>query len=156
MSNSMEQSPSWEADSHSISQEIPFLLWNTKVHSSVNKSPPLVLIMSQIHPVHNFPTYFRKIHCNIILPSTPRSSQWSFPSGFPTNILYASYLLTYSSLHGAGYYLKSWLSLSLSKNVPLSYGTRRFITVFTKARHWTLSRARRIQFAPSIPISLRS
>jgi len=23
--------------------------------------------------------------------------------------------------HGAGYYLKSWLSLSLSKNIPLSY-----------------------------------
>jgi hypothetical protein len=27
----------------------------------------------------------------------------------------------------------------LVKNIPLSYGTRRFITVFTKARHWTLS-----------------
>jgi hypothetical protein len=25
------------------------------------------------------------------------------------------------------------------KNILLSYGTRRFITVFTKARHWTLS-----------------
>jgi hypothetical protein len=36
------------------------------------------------------------------------------------------------------------------------YGTRRFITVFTKTRHWTLSWASRIQFAPSIPISLRS
>jgi hypothetical protein len=47
------------------------------------------------------------------------------------------YLLTHSlthSLHGAGYYLKSWLSLNLSKNILLSYGTRRFITVFTKAR----------------------
>jgi hypothetical protein len=28
--------------------------------------------------------------------------------------------------------------------------------VFTKASHWTLSWATRIQFAPSIPISLRS
>jgi hypothetical protein len=27
----------------------------------------------------------------------------------------------------------------LVKNIPLSYGTGRFITVFTKARHWTLS-----------------
>jgi hypothetical protein len=27
----------------------------------------------------------------------------------------------------------------LSKNIPLSYGTQKFITVFTKARHWTLS-----------------
>jgi hypothetical protein len=63
-----------------------------------------------------------------------------------------SYLLTYS-LHGAGYYLKNWLLLSSSKNIPLSYETRRFITVFTKARHWTLSWASRIHFAPSIPIS---
>jgi hypothetical protein len=36
------------------------------------------------------------------------------------------------------------------------YGTRRFITVFTKARHWTLYWASRFQFAPSIHISLRS
>jgi hypothetical protein len=66
-----------------------------------------------------------------------------------------TYFLTYL-FHGAGQYLKSWLSLSLSKHILLSYGTRRFITVFTKARHWTLSWARWIQFAPSIPISLRS
>jgi hypothetical protein len=36
------------------------------------------------------------------------------------------------------------------------YETRRFINVFTKARHWTLSWASWIQCAPSIPISLRS
>jgi hypothetical protein len=38
----------------------------------------------------------------------------------------------------------------------LLYVTRRFITVLTKARHWTLSWANRIQFAPSSHISLRS
>jgi hypothetical protein len=58
-------------------------------------------------------------------------------------------------LHGAGHYLKSWLSLSLSKNI-LFYRSRRFITVFTKTHHWTLSRASRIQFAPSIPVSLKN
>jgi hypothetical protein len=52
--------------------------------------------------------------------------------------------------------LKSWLLLSSSKSIPFSYGTRRLITVFTKARHWTLSWASRIQFAPSIPTSPRS
>jgi hypothetical protein len=41
------------------------------------------------------------------------------------------------------------------KNI-LTYGTIRFIVVFTQARHWTLSWASWIQFAPSIPISLRS
>jgi hypothetical protein len=68
-------------------------------------------------------------------------------------------ILTYSlthSLHGAGYYLKSWFSLSLSNNILLSYGYRRFITVFTQARHWTLSRPNWIQFVPLITVSLRS
>jgi hypothetical protein len=41
------------------------------------------------------------------------------------------------------------------KNILLSYGTQRFITVFTKSHHRTLSWASRIQFVPSIPISLR-
>jgi hypothetical protein len=36
------------------------------------------------------------------------------------------------------------------------YRTRRLITVFTKVHHWTLSWASRIQYVPSIPISLRS
>jgi len=35
-------------------------------------------------------------------------------------------------------------------------GTRRFITVLMKTCHWILSWASQIQFAPSIPISLRS
>jgi hypothetical protein len=34
----MEQSPSWEADSQSASQEIPCLLWNPKVHDCVHNS----------------------------------------------------------------------------------------------------------------------
>jgi hypothetical protein len=39
LTNSMEQSPSWEANSHSASQEIPSLLRNQKVHYRVDKSP---------------------------------------------------------------------------------------------------------------------
>jgi hypothetical protein len=30
-----------------------------------------------MHPVHISPSYFSKIHSNIILPSKPRSSNWS-------------------------------------------------------------------------------
>jgi hypothetical protein len=44
----------------------------------------------------------------------------------------------------------------LVKKVPAFHGTRRFITVFTRARHLFISWVRRIQFTPSNPISLRS
>jgi hypothetical protein len=36
------------------------------------------------------------------------------------------------------------------------FGTRRFITVFTRALHWSLPWARSIQSMPPHPISLRS
>jgi len=76
----MEQSPSWEADSHLASQKIPHLLWNPKVHYRVHNSPSMVPILSQMHPVHTFPPYFPKICYIIILPSMPRSFKWSVPS----------------------------------------------------------------------------
>jgi hypothetical protein len=42
------------------------------------------------------------------------------------------------------------------KNSPTFYGTWRFVTVFTKALHWSLSWARWIQSIPPHHISLRS
>ena len=71
----MEQSPSWEANTSSTSQEIHGFLRNPKVHSLVQKSPSPVPILSQINPFH-VPSHFLNIHFNIILPSTPRSSKW--------------------------------------------------------------------------------
>jgi hypothetical protein len=71
---------------------------------------------------------------------------------------YTTYLLTYSlthSLHGTEYYLKSCHS-TFKKISYFPYLTRRIITVFTKAHHWTLSWTSRIHFAPSIPVSLKS
>jgi len=47
-------------------------------------------------------------------------------------------------------------SHSACQSACFLYGTRRFITVLTKSLHWSLSWASRIQFASSIPISLRS
>jgi len=43
----MEQSPSWEADSHSASQKIAQRLWNSKVYFRVHKSPTLVSVLSK-------------------------------------------------------------------------------------------------------------
>jgi hypothetical protein len=74
----MDKSPTWEADSHSASQEIPRLLWNPKVHYRVHKSQQLVPVLCEMHPVHNFSPYVLQIYSNIILPFTPSSSQVSF------------------------------------------------------------------------------
>jgi hypothetical protein len=71
---SIEQSPSWEANQFSASQEIPHILWNSNVHFPIHKSPPNVTILSQINPVHA-PSQLLKIHFNIILPSKPESSK---------------------------------------------------------------------------------
>jgi hypothetical protein len=47
-------------------------------------------------------------------------------------------------------------NVRLLKNFPAFYGTRRFITVFTRALHWSLFWARSIQPLPLYPVSQRS
>jgi len=66
---------SFLTNSVKLSQEIPRPLWNPKVYYRVHKSLPLHCILSQMNPVHTLPSYFFRIHPNIILPFTPRSSK---------------------------------------------------------------------------------
>jgi hypothetical protein len=67
-----------------------------------------------------------------------------------------------SSINIQNTYLRSWDLLEKLpivqplKNFPAFYVTRRFVTVFTRAVHWSLSWARSIESIPSHPISLRS
>jgi hypothetical protein len=90
----MEQC-SWEANSHSASQEISCLLWKLKVHYRVHNSPLLAPILSQMNPAHTFPYYVPKIHSNVIFPSTPTSSEWCLPFSFSNqNIVLISHLVS--------------------------------------------------------------
>ena len=79
--HSVEQSP-WEANWFSASQEIPRLLWNSKIHYRTHKCPPTFPVLGQINPVHVPQSHFLDIDLNIILPFMLGSSKWSLSLRF--------------------------------------------------------------------------
>jgi hypothetical protein len=95
LTDSVEQSPSWEASRLSASQENPCVLWNLKVHYCTHKSLPPVPILSHINPVHAppHPTCWRSIlissHLCLGLPSG------LLPSPLPSPIRHTNILLSH-------------------------------------------------------------
>jgi len=85
----MEQSPSWEADSHTASQINSPPLVESEGSLPCSKQAATGPYPEPDESSPHLPTPFLfKIHSNIILPFTPRSSNGLFLSGFPNKILY--------------------------------------------------------------------
>ena len=76
----------------SVSQEIPQILWNPKVHYRVYKCPPPVPILSQIDPVHGPPSQsWRAFLIQVLSPHLRLGLQSGlFSADFPTKSPYTT------------------------------------------------------------------
>ena len=81
LTNSVEQSSSWETNRLSVTQEILGILWNPTVHYLVHNSLPLVPVLSHLNSLNALPCGAYKIHFNV-LSSIAVSSKLSFHCSF--------------------------------------------------------------------------
>jgi hypothetical protein len=81
---SLVQDIIWKADSHSACQKsLAFFMEPEGSLPWSQRAPPLDPILSQPNPVRPIDPYFPKVYLNVILPPTPRSTQWPLTFGTP-------------------------------------------------------------------------
>ena len=86
---SMEESPSWEANCFSASQEIPWILRKPTFPYPFTRAHHLSL--SWARSIQNMSPYILKLRLFITVPFRPGSSKWSLFLGFPhQNPVYTS------------------------------------------------------------------
>jgi len=128
------QGHSWKANWFSASHEIPCILWNPKVHHRVYKSLPPVLI-----PAFNciYCTYvmyaFKPVWSSVRVLSSTDMAVVRSPWGMYENLSVRGILM-----HRV--ILEKLTGSRLVTKFLVFYGTRRFITAFTRACHLSLSR----------------
>jgi len=78
-SNCMEHRTSWTL----TNQEFSCTSWNHNVRYCSQNSTPSAPVTSQMYPFRTLSRNFLRINVNILLPHTPNSSWYFFPTHFP-------------------------------------------------------------------------
>jgi hypothetical protein len=133
--NSVEQNYYWKADSHSVSQKIPRLLWKPKVHYRIYKCLTLNTALSQMHPVHTLPSYFFKRNSNIILPSTLRFSKLPLSFRFSNQ---STWCYIYFSSLSLVFLWNPKVHYRIYKRLPLNTTLSQIIQTTTPCHHISL------------------
>ena len=128
--STMEQSPSWEANRFSASQEFPHIFMNPTVHYRIHKCPPPVSILSKLYPVHNPHVSLLKIALNNNLPSMPGSHKWSLSLTFPHQIPVYGPTLHIRTAYPAHPILLDFIARTVLGEVNRSQSTTSLSTVY--------------------------
>jgi hypothetical protein len=141
---------------------LPGLKKKTKIHHRLHTIPLVSSMLSQLNPSpHSCPTYLGSILIlfpiaqlikNVPVFCGAQKIIIVFTTARRWDISWATWI---QSTHW--YTIILWYILILSPNAQLIrnfhsfYGTRRFITVYTTARHWTLSSFSRLHSTKLYP-----